>query len=320
MEDKYKVKQIWPAHADNISCFKDKFLNQLFEDEIVVAQRKYDGERMLVHFNKDETYCTSRRQSKKTGRYMENQDKIKSLPHLNLNYTVIDCEFYSDTWSDAVGVLHSLPERAYQLQETTNVHFAVFDCLFFDGIDVRDQPYEVRLQYVHQILALLYSTCNETRFHFVEYTIVKNLSEVWQLANDYWSQGYEGIVLKPYTKAYYDKGMMIKVKRTETVDVVVYDYQPGNGKYSDVVGALLVGYYEPETDTIKHVSKVNCGTDEDRQYWKTYFDEMTFKHVRRVLEVKCQEITDKSLRHPVYVRIRDDKDYTMCTKETIFKE
>lgn len=313
----YKVKQIWPAHADHISGYKETFLDDLFKNNNVVVQRKYDGERMLIHFNKNETYCTSRRTSKKTGRYMENQDKIANLPHLNLNYTVIDCEFYGNTWADAVGILHSLPERALQLQENTSVKFAVFDCLFFDGTDVRDQPYEVRLQYVHQILNMLNYQLNDFRFHFVDQFKVNNIAAAYFIAKDYWDAGYEGVVLKPLGLGYYDKGMMLKIKRFETLDVVVCGYQEGRGKYEGLVGALYVGYYDKDANIIVKISKVNCGTDADRKMWKQLFDEGTA--IGRVIEVKCQEVTDKSLRHPVYMRLREDKAKEMCTKETIFK-
>ena len=306
------VKQIWPAHADHISGYKQAFIDNLFEEGKVVVQQKYDGERMLVHFDGSNVYCTSRRLSKKTGKYMENQDKIVNLPHLTLGYTVIDCEFYSNSWSDAVGILHSLPERAKKLQENIDIRFGVFDCLFFDGTDVRDQPYEVRLQYVKQILAII----NDSRFHFVKQWNVNNIEEAMKIANDVWSLGGEGIVLKPLTKAYYDVGMMLKIKRTETLDVAVCGYQEGRGKYQGTVGALYVGYYDGK-DIVK-VSKVNCGTDADRAMWKAWFDEGTA--IGRVIEVKCQEITDKSLRHPVYLRVRNDKTKEMCTKETIFKE
>lgn len=330
--EEYKVKQIWPAHADHISHYKTSLIDSYFKESEVVVQRKYDGERMLVHFNHDETYCTSRRCSKKTGRYMENQDKIMNLPHLqNLNYTVIDCEFYGDTWADAVGVLHSLPERAFELQKTTSVKFAVFDCLFFDGEDIREKPYEERLKYVHKILDILNYELNDFRFHFVEQFKVNDVEQAYKIAQDYWNAGYEGVVLKPLNKAYYDVGMMIKIKRTETVDLVVSGYLLGRGKYSNTVGALCAGYYDTASNSIVHVTRVNCGTDEDRAWWKNYFDNnvedsenidsynMLALQKTKVIEVKCQEITDKSLRHPVYLRRRDDKDYKMCTKETIFK-
>lgn len=318
MEENYKVKQIWPAHADHISGYKQSFIDNLFKESIVVVQRKYDGERMLIHFNHDETYCTSRRTSKKTGRYMENQDKIANLPHLDLDYTVIDCEFYGDTWADAVGVLHSLPERALQLQVNTSIHFAVFDCLFFNGTDLRDLPYSVRLDYVSHVLDLLNYRLKDFRFHFVEQFKVNNIDEAMKIAKEYWDEGKEGVVMKAYNLKYYDKGMMLKIKRFETLDVVVCGYQEGRGKYENVVGALYVGYYDKAKDEIVKISKVNCGTDEDRKMWKKWFDKGTA--IGKVIEVKCQEVTDKSLRHPVYLRLRDDKSKEMCTKDTIFKE
>lgn len=324
MED-YKVKQIWPAHADHISCYREKYLNEMFEKEQVIAQRKYDGERMLVHLNGNETYCTSRRQSKKTGRYMENQDKIKDLTGLTatipteLGYTVIDCECYSNSWSDIVGILHSLPERAYELQKTVPVKFAVFDCIWFDGVDISGLPYRLRLQYVDTVLSML----RDERFHMVENIQVHSLQEAYTIAQQHWDLGLEGVVVKSLDKAYYDKGAMLKIKRHETVDLVVYEMQPGSGKYANTVGALLCGYYDEETGTIKHVTKVNCGTDADRDWWKNFFDSLPINRQHgegwKVLEVKAQEVTETSLRHPVYVRVRDDKSYTMCTRDTIFK-
>lgn len=310
--EEYKVKQIWPAHADHISHYKEKWLNEMFGTDKVIAQRKYDGERMLVHFNNDEVYCTSRRISKKTNCYMENQDKLKNLPRLHdIGYTVIDCECYSNTWSDIVGILHSLPDRAYELQKTVPVKFAVFDCIWYDGKDISNLPYRERLEFAKKIVNLL----NDKRFHFAETCSVSSLDEVYTIANRYWQQGYEGIVVKSLEKAYYDKGAMLKVKRSETVDLVVYDWQYGTGKYSNTVGALRVGYYDAETDTIVHVTKVNCGTDSDRDWWRDNWPNCK----NTVLEVKTQEITDKSLRHPVYIRIREDKDYHECTRDTIFK-
>lgn len=314
--EEYKVKQIYPAHADHITHYKEKWLNEMFATDEVVAQRKYDGERMLVHFNGNETYCTSRRESKKTGRYMENQDKIVNLPTVaKLGYTVIDCECYSNTWSDVVGVLHSLPDRAYELQKSTVIKFAVFDCIWFDGCDISNQPYKVRYEYAKKIVDLLQQENNDARFHIVTNIPVKSLLSAYDIAEQHWKQGLEGIVIKSLNKAYYDKGAMLKVKRSETVDLVVYDWWYGTGKYKETVGALCVGYYDPEKDIVVHVTRVNCGTDSDRNWWRDNWPNNQYT----VLEVKAQEITETSLRHPVYIRIRNDKNYKECTKDTIFK-
>lgn len=312
-----EIEQIAPSHADHIGYYKDKYIDALFAASKVVSQRKYDGERMLIHFLNGKVYCTSRHISKKTGKFAESQERLVDLPVLpsEFGYTVIDCECYANTWSEIAGVLHSLPERARELQKTVHPKFAVFDVLFFDGEDLRDKSYATRLAMVTAALNMI----RDSRFHEPEQCLVYSRDEAFKVAAEQWNQGNEGVVIKAMNKAYYDKGAMLKIKRFETVDVVVYDWQPGTGKNADTIGALLVGYYDPETDTIKHVSKVNCGTDADRAYWKAYFEEMAFKPVRRVLEVKCQEVTEGSLRHPAYIRIRDDKDYRECTRESIFR-
>ena len=325
----YHVKQLNPNHADHISGYKDKYLQDMFDNEAVIAQPKYDGERMLIHINHGDVYCTSRRFSKKTNRYMENQDKLAALRNackdLDLDYTVIDCECYAKNWSTIVGILHSLPERAEELQKTTTARFAVFDCLYYNGQDTRDLAYKDRLALADMIV-------NEIDYEPLH--LVKFMNDLHQVSNMYnatiieceddWKEcmtnaiasGFEGVVIKSLNRKYYDKAASLKCKKFETIDCVVIDYKPGTGKYSNTIGALIVGYYDKDNDKFVRLSNVNCSTDEERNYWYEHWNKL--KH--SVIEVKCQEITDKSLRHPVYIRRRDDKDYTMCTRNTIFKE
>ena len=329
MSEEYKVKQLNPNHADHITGYNSKWLQQMYDNDAIIAQPIYDGERMLIHINHGEVYCTSRRFSKKTNRYMENQDKLPVLQeackHLtNLDYTVIDCECFSKDWSTIVGILHSLPERAIELQKLNSAKFAVFDCLYFNGLDVRDDEYHERLNLMIKVVNMinyhnLFSVEFMNQYHKPDDMIHaglihsdKDWQECMQNAID---AGYEGVVIKSLNKTYYDKGASLKCKKFETVDVVVIDYKPGTGKYTDTIGALVVGYYDQDTNSFVRLSNVNCSTDEERQYWHDNWT--TLLHT--VIEVKCQEITEKSLRHPVYIRRRDDKDYTMCTKDTIFK-
>lgn len=325
------VIQIQPNHADHISLYRTEYLQKMFEEEPVIAQLKYDGERMLIHFYGTQIVCTSRRISKKTGLFMQNEDKLPKLREayansLHFTNTVIDCECYANTWSESASVLHSLPDRAKELQDSgINIRYAVFDCLFYDGKDLRNLPYLKRLEYAQTIVANL----NIPGMHLVKFINDKlepdDISKVALLSNDEdWkramenaiSSGFEGIVVKSLSKAYYDKAASLKCKKFETVDVVVIDKQTGTGKYSNTVGALIVGYYDPDKDNFVAISRVNCGTDADRDWWRDNWNTAKYS----VLEVKCQEITGKSLRHPVYIRKREDKSYKMCTKETIFKE
>lgn len=326
-----EVKQLNPNHADHISGYRQEYLQKMFDEEAVVAQPKYDGERMLIHIVGRQVFCTSRRFSKKTGRYTENQDKLKFLQEAiakakyEFNYTVLDCECYADTWSEAVGVLHSLPDRAEELLKTVNLRFAVFDCLFWEGKDLRDYPYYKRLACARDVVDELYLDS----IHLVKFmnadcepASVKEAALIadeqqWQTCmNNAISAGFEGVVLKSLSRKYYDKAASLKCKKFETVDVIVHSFQQGRGKYANTIGALRVGYYDPATDSIVHISQVNCSTDVERDYWRDHWNEL----VGSVIEVKCQEVTEGSLRHPVYIRRRPDKNAKECTKDTIFKE
>lgn len=322
------VKQIKPNHADHVSGYKQSYLNDMYTNETVIAQPKYDGERMLIHFDKMSVACTSRRISKKTNKFMQNEDKLPILQNvaknINLDYTVLDCECYQKDWSTIVGILHSLPERAIELSALTPPKFAVFDCLWYDGHDIESLSYIERLNYANKVVQKI----NNEFVHLVQFVndeycaddiqnayFFKNEDEQIEATKHIIDAGFEGIVLKSLNRKYRDVGASIKCKKFETVDVVVYDYIKGNGKYANTVGALCVGYYDPISSTVKHISQVNCGTDEERNKWYTNWNDMKYS----VIEVKCQEITETSLRHPVYVRLREDKNMESCTKDTIFK-
>lgn len=332
--NEYNVKQIQPAHADHISMYdwtnKKGYnaINNMFENEIVVTQRKYDGERILMHFDGDNFYMTSRRKSKKNNNHFtEVQSNFPQFrKNIGIGYTVIDGELFADIknsegklvndWSTIVGIIHSLPERAIQLQKDDNIHvkYAAFDCLFYDGEDLRDKDYFTRLKYLGKVLALI---SNEKIFK-VKSVNTFTKERLYKLRDEHINNGEEGIVVKSLNRKYYDKGAYIKAKRFETKDVVVYGFDYGNGKYANTVGALKCGYYDAKTDSIVHITDVNCGTDKDRDEWLQGFKDGS--RMNGVIEVKCQQITKNSLRHPVYMRYRKDKDYKMCTKNTIFED
>lgn len=340
--DKDGVIQIQPNHADHISGYKESFIQKMVDSSVVVAQPKYDGERMLLAIDHGKVYCTSRRHSKKTNCFTRLEQNLPLLKEAvakfgdcfeDFGYTVLDCECYCKDWSTVVGILHSLPERAIELQKDDIPHFAVFDCLWLDGKDIRDEPYLARFMYASQIVdCLTYSpihmvplmnktedgwTTKEFYPEFITNTNrISKYEDLTPCMNAAIELGFEGIVVKSFDLKYYDKGASLKCKKFETVDCVVCGYQDGRGKYEGSVGALEIGYYDQTSDSVVKISKVNCGTDEDRADWNANREAL----LNTVVEVKCQEITEKSLRHPVLIRRRPDKDYKMCTKETIFKE
>lgn len=327
------AKQIQPTHADHISIYdwtnKKGYnaIDEMLKNETVVAQRKYDGERILMHFDADNLYMTSRRKSKKNNNnFTEVQANFPQFrKNIGIGYTVIDGELFANIkdkngnsvndWSTIVGIIHSLPERAILLQQNKDisVRYAAFDCLFYDGEDLREKDYFTRLIYLKKALALI----NNNQIFQVTSFAVSSKKRLYEIRDEHIANNEEGIVVKSLNRKYYDKGAYIKAKRFETKDVVVYSFDYGAGKYSNTVGALKCGYYDDKTNSIIHITDVNCGTDKDRDEWLQGFKDGS--RVNGVIEVKCQQITKNSLRHPVYIRYRKDKDYKMCTKDTIFE-
>lgn len=98
-------------------------------------------------------------------------------------------------------------------------------------------------------------------------------------------QGHEGLVLRQGDK-------WLKVKPTETYDVVIKSIIEGTGKYVGMMGALM-------TDK----GKVGTGfTDAMR---KEYFHPA---YVGHIIEVECMSLTkDGKFRHPRFKRVRWDK-------------
>ena len=306
-----------------------------------------------MHFCQDENndayvVMDSRRISKKTNMFKQCQQNFSCFNGLKLSendegelvsafdlhtgislkkqfgYTVLDGELKAtrdnqDNWSDIVGVIHSLPERAEQLQASGEfeVSYNVFDCMFFNGEDIRTKPYSYRYACAKKVVDVLNKVTNKIQM-VDNICDVKTKEDIYKLRDEQVAMGHEGIVIKQMNSAYADTGAYIKAKRCIDADLAVWGFDYGNGKYANTVGALKLGYYDPTTGTIVHVTDVNCGTDQDRAEWlKGILDG---SRLNGVVEVKCQEITKTSLRHPVYVRYRPDKDWKMCTKDTIFKD
>ncbi len=110
-------------------------------------------------------------------------------------------------------------------------------------------------------------------------------------------RGEEGIVVKladsPYELKEKSK-YWLKMKPTETYDLLVVGKFGGKGRLKNTLGGLIVKYNDVEV-------KVGSGySDEER--------ELFMKNPPSIIEVKCKgETEDGSLREPIFVRVRDDK-------------
>lgn len=107
--------------------------------------------------------------------------------------------------------------------------------------------------------------------------------------------GEEGIVVKDCTSLYENKrsSYWLKLKEDHTLDLPVVGRQKGKGKFAHTLGALECMYNGKKVT-------VSGFTDAQRnEFWE---------NPPAMIEVQYQCITSQgSLRHPRFVRVRDDK-------------
>lgn len=133
------------------------------KDNLYIATCKKDGDwAMLIHYSKGNNLIRSRSISKVTGVY---GDYTAKLPHiceamdLLPDSTVLLAELCWDepgTNANTVGtILRCLPAKAVERQKEKKLKAVVFDCLMYDGIDIVESPYIIRL---HHILNICFDT------------------------------------------------------------------------------------------------------------------------------------------------------------------
>nr|WP_283842052.1 hypothetical protein [Bradyrhizobium sp. KB893862 SZCCT0404] len=107
------------------------------------------------------------------------------------------------------------------------------------------------------------------------------------------AKGYEGLVLR-------QGDVWLKVKPTETYDVLVTGIIEGTGKHKGRMGALMTP-----------MGKVGTGfSDAERVTFWNYCKEPDDGRgiMGETIEVECMKLTDDGkFRHPRFVRVRPDK-------------
>jgi bifunctional non-homologous end joining protein LigD len=280
---------------------------------------KWDGVRAIGYVDGGRLKLESRNGNDITPRYPELRGLGRALAGRE---AIVDGEvvaFGDDgrpSFQKLQGRMHLTSEHAVRrLSQSDPVAYVIFDLLWLDGHSLMGLPYTERRE---RLLELgLQGDRWQTPAHHVgdgEAMLQASLA-----------QGLEGIIAKRLDCPYYPgkrTSGWVKVKNVRTTDVVIGGWLPGEGKRGGRLGALVVGYHED--GALKYAGRVGTGFDEkeldrlggllaERARDESPFDgrqpprETRFVEPSLVATVNYGEWTQaRTLRHPVYIGLRDD--------------
>lgn len=207
---------------------------------------------------------------------------------------VIDGEMDSGMFNDTVS------QARKKDVEATDAVFRIFDILTIENWNNgAPATYNTRRTILHRLFGPHNDPVSKM-FQVVESRLANSVDDIMAHNDEVRAAGGEGVIVKPLDHKYERKRShsWMKIKGYETFDIVITGFFEGEGKYKGMLGGYLCDFNGVEV-------RVGGGiTDADREYvWKNQ-DE--FKG--RMIEVGSHEVTpDGSLRHPRFVKYRDDK-------------
>src|SRR5262245_9123522 len=269
-----------------------------------VYEEKYDGYRILAYKEGARVTLLSRNAKDRTATFPE---IARDVARLRARTILLDGE--------VVAFDARLVSRFQLLQRGDAPHvFAVFDCLYREGADLRRRPLEARRDSLEEGIAggqrLLLSR-----------RLAKDGLAAYRVAR---RKGFEGIVAKD-AQSTYEEGRStrwLKVKVHQEDEFVIGGMTPPKGARTHL-GALLLGAYDG--GKLRYVGKVGTGFSAkslaalSRQLRPLLRPTSPFADPPRekgaqwlaprlVAQIAFQEWTaDQKLRQPVFLGLRDDK-------------
>lgn len=269
-----------------------------------VYEEKYDGVRMLAYKEGSKVSLISRNAIDRTERYPKIAEAIGKLKADSL---ALDGE---------IVIFDSKKVSRFQFLQKGDGRptFAVFDCIYRDGEDLRKAPLSARRDALEQTVKLSARLMLSARLD-------ADGVKAFGIAK---KRGLEGLIAKDLSSKYVSgrSPAWLKVKVRREDEFVIGGFtEPSGARH--FFGALLLGVYN--RGKLEYVGKVGTGFDEktlkglfkkfsglkrsvspfSSDVWER---DATFITPKLVAQIGYTEWTsDGKLRHPVYLGLRDDK-------------
>lgn len=270
-----------------------------------VYEEKYDGYRILAYKEGEKVTLLSRNAKDRTESFSE---VARAIGRLSARALLLDGE--------AVAFDAQLVSRFQLLQQgNVPVVFAVFDCLYRDGRDLRGEALPERRAALEKVIG-------RADHLFPSRRLPANGLDAYRLAK---KKGFEGLIAKdassPYVEGRSSRWLKVKVHQEE--EFVIGGYTAPEGTRTHL-GALLLGAYRG--GDLVYVGKVGTGfSQKTLASLSSAFQRLvqrtppfvnpprekrpTWLKPVLVAQIAFQEWTDDmKLRQPVFLGLRDDKN------------
>ena len=203
-------------------------LDDLFKEEnYYFAQKKYDGNRVIIYYHKDNDENT--RFISEDGTVLSRNkftETVEELKKLNIESAIFDSEL--EIWNsgkklnreDVAGYLHSKESK-----DQSGTVFNIFDILYYNGNDIHKEKLSQRLDILNNI------KFNQSTIDIPNEKLHLNLSPTFKITKDNYkqelkklvfAQASEGAMIKKDTKYYFGySNNWVKIKKYETLRVIV---------------------------------------------------------------------------------------------------
>ena len=267
-------------------------------------EEKYDGIRILAYREGGKVTLISRNGIDRTKDFPE---VVKAIAALPVETALLDGEMV---------IFDAKKISRFQLlqQSKGKPRYAIFDCLYVNGVDLRAQPLSER----REILEKFVETGGPL---LLSARLSNNGLKAFELAQ---KKQLEGVVAKNLASRYSERRShdWLKFKVHQEQEFVIGGYTKPEGSRTHF-GALLLGVYDH--GKLAYVGKVGTGFNGEllaslhkkmqplvlkKTAFNTPVDEKypTFLKPKLVAQISFTEWTEEGrLRHPVFLGLRDDK-------------